>query len=276
MTAHAIVAPLVLVAIGAAAGALGTLVGVGGGFIIVPVLRLAYLLTPAEASGISLVLVFANAVSGSAAYVKQKRTDVRTAFLVAATGIPSSFIGAYAVHFVTRTFFDLIFGLVLTYVFVVVVRRRRQTGAPKPLMRGLSERTLIDRDGQSFTYGTSVPLVLATGALLGFSSSFLGIGGGIIFVLIFIALFQMPPHVVNATSTLAILLTSPAGVITHALQNDIEWSYAAPLVLGGLAGGQIGPRIAGRISSPQLLDIMAFAILIAAGALLLKHVPFGR
>ena len=276
MTFHAIFGALTLVAIGASAGVLGTLVGLGGGFIIVPILRLVYLLAPAEAAGISLVMVLANAVSGTAAYVSQKRADVRTAVLVAATGIPASFIGAYLVHFVSKTFFDLVFGCVLAYFFVVIVRRRRQGNEKRPLMRGLRERTLVDRSGEVFTYGTSVPLVLVTGAILGFSSSFLGIGGGVIFVLFFIGLFRMPPHIVNATSTLAILLTSPAGVLTHALQHDIVWSYAAPLALGGLAGGQIGPRIARRIASHRLLDVMAFAILIAAGALILKHVPLGR
>lgn len=276
MTLHAIVTALGLFALGASAGIVGTLVGLGGGFIIVPILRLVYLLAPAEAAGISLVMVLANAASGSVAYVKQRRADVRTAVLVAAAGIPASLIGARLVHFVSRAFFDLVFGLVLAYFFYVTMRRRRSGGAEKPLVRGLVERTHVDRDGRSFTYGTSVPLVLATGALLGFSSAFLGIGGGIIFVLVFIGLFRMPPHVVSATSTLAILLTSPAGVITHALQNDIVWSYAAPLALGGLAGGQIGPRIGKRISSPRLLDVMAFAIVIAASALILKHVPIGR
>ncbi|MBD5654725.1 MAG: sulfite exporter TauE/SafE family protein, partial [Candidatus Eremiobacteraeota bacterium] len=102
---------------------------------------------------------------------------------------------------------------------------------------------------------------------------FFGIGGGIIFVMVFIATFRMPPHVVTATSTLAILLTSPAGVIAHAYARDIDWAFALPLAGGGLIGGQIGPRIARRLSSPRLLTVLAGTVLLAALALIVKHLP---
>ena len=141
-------------------------------------------------------------------------------------------------------------------------------------MRGLHERTLVDAYGQEFHVPHEyAPLILACGLALGFVSSFFGIGGGIIFVMVFIAMFRMPPHVVTATSTLAILLTSPAGVISHALAHDIDWAFALPLAAGGLAGGQLGPRIARRLSSPRLLTVLAATILLAAIALAFKHVP---
>lgn len=240
-----------------------------------PILRLVYLLPPAEAAGISLVMVVANAISGSLAYLRHGRVDVRAAVLVATTGIPASFLGAYLVRFASKAIFDVLLGCVLAAFFAILVRRRRE-GASKPLRSWLAERTLVDRSGESFRYGTNVPLVLGTGIVLGLASSFLGIGGGTVFGLFFIGIFGMPPEIVNATSTLAILLTAPAGVATHALQHDVDWTYALPLAFGGFAGGQIGPRIARRLSSPRLLDVMAGTILLAAIALVLKHIPLGR
>jgi uncharacterized membrane protein YfcA len=273
---HAVVAIATLVAIGVASGILGTLVGLGGAFIVIPVLRLVFLLPPAESAGISLFIVFANTVSGSIAYLRQGRADVRTALLVTMTGIPASLLGAHLVRFASPTTFDLLYGALLTYFFIDIVRRRRLREDSRPPLRGMRERTLVDRSGETFRYGTSVPLVLACGVALGFVSSFFGVGGGIIFVLVFIGLFRMPPHVVAATSTLAILFTSPVGVAAHMFEHGMAWTYAAPLAFGGLIGGQIGPRFARRLPSHRLLDVLAVTILIAALALVIKHIPLGR
>ena len=97
------------------------------------------------------------------------------------------------------------------------------------------------------------------------------IGGGLI-VIPALMLLGVPTHIVTATSTLAILLTSPVGVITHQIEHDIDWAIALPLALGGIVGGQIGPRIAQRLSSPRLLTVMAITLMGAAIALVLRHV----
>lgn len=102
-------------------------------------------------------------------------------------------------------------------------------------------------------------------------SSFFGIGGGVIFFAVSISLFGMPAHIISATSTLAILLTSPAGFAVHAFQGDIDWQVAIPLAVGGTLGGQIGPQIARRLSSRALVTTLAFAIFLAGLALALNH-----
>jgi uncharacterized membrane protein YfcA len=263
-----------LVALGTIAGILGTIVGLGGGFVVVPVLRIVYGIAPATTAGISLVMVLANAVSGSFAYLRQRRADARIAGLIAITGIPASVLGTYLVGRVSFGGFDILYGAMLFYFFIDLMRRRRDPKKPPPLpVAGLHERRLVDAYGEEFRYLTSTPLILASGVALGFVSSFFGIGGGIIFVMVFIAMFRMPPHIVTATSTLAILLTSPAGVISHAVAHDIDWAFAVPLAAGGLMGGQLGPRIARRLSSTRLLSVLAMTVLLAALALILKHVP---
>ncbi len=262
-------------AIGATAGVLGTLVGLGGAFVVIPVLRLVYLLSPAESASISLVMVMANAASGTSAYLRQGRADVRTAVLVAVTGIPASILGAHLVRFASPATFDLLYGALLVTFLSDIVRRRQRREAHAP-PRGLPERILVDRNGETFRYATSVPLVLASGVALGLVSSFFGVGGGMIFVMVFMGLFRMPPHVVTATSTLTILLTSPAGVAAHAIEHGVTWAFAAPLAIGGLIGGQFGPRIARRLPAHRLLEVLAVTILAAVLALVLKHVPFAR
>lgn len=261
--------------IGTVASVVGTLVGLGGGFVVVPVLRLFYGIAPATTAGVSLFMVLANAVSGSIAYSRQRRADVRAALLVAATGIPFSILGAFLVQRAPPTGFDLPYAALIVYVALNILRRRnRRVDAAAPQPAYLHERILIDRYGEEFIYYESVPLTLLCGAFLGFAASYFGVGGGIVFIPFFIVLFRMPPHVVTATSTLAILLTSPVGVAIHALHADIDWTLALPLAAGGLVGGQLGPPLARRLSSPRLVTVLAFVLLAAAAALIAKHVRF--
>ncbi len=256
------------------AGAFGTLVGLGGAFIVIPVLRLAFGVPPALTAGISLVMVLANGVSGSIGYLRQRRADWRLALLIASTGVPTSIAGAILVQRVSHTGFDLLYGAMLIFLFVNVMRRRMESKlAVQPVQNvtGMTERRLVDAEGTEFRYFYSARLTLVAGLFMGFVSSFFGIGGGIVFMMLAIAKFRMPAHLITATSTVAMLLTAPVGVLTHALARDIDWSFAVPLACGGLVGGQLGPLIGKRLSTPQLLGALGYAMLIAALALAARH-----
>jgi uncharacterized membrane protein YfcA len=263
---------LELFAVGSAAGILGSLVGLGGGFVVIPVLRLFYNVAPALTAGASLVMVLANSVSGSIAYLRQGRADVKLALLVAATGVPACIAGALAVRHVTVAGFDAIYAVLLLLFFVDIMRRRNATKPPALHLPGLRPRTLVDAGGEVFRYAWSPALVLLAGLAIGFISSFFGIGGGIVFLIVFIAVFAMPAHVVTATSILSMLFVAPVGVATHWFEGNIDPTFAVPLALGGLVGGQFGPQIARRLSSPQLLTVLAFAVLATALSLVGRDV----
>ena len=232
---------------------LGSLVGLGGGFLAVPVLRIAFAVAPVGVSGAALVMVLANALSASFAYIRQRRVEMRAASFISATGIPASVLGAIFVRYIPAVGFDLLYGALLIYLSIDVLRKR---AAPREHSR---------------EYCENIPLLLGAGLLMGFSSSFFGIGGGLIAIpaLMFLG---MHPHAVTATSTFAILLTSPVGVVAHHFEHDIDWNLALPLALGGIIGGQIGPRIAQRLSSPRLLTVTAITLIAAAVGLILRHI----
>jgi uncharacterized membrane protein YfcA len=82
----------------------------------------------------------------------------------------------------------------------------------------------------------------------------------------------MPPHIVTATSAFVIALTSPVGVVAHAIAGDIDWFAAAPLIAGGLVGGALAPIVSKRVSSPRLVTLLAIALIGAALGLVLRHV----
>lgn len=240
--------------IGFTASVFGSMVGLGGGFVVVPVLRLVYGLSPPLAAGTSLALVVANSASGSLAYLLQRRVDLRMGWLLAAGGIPGGILGAFAVKHSPAQLFDWLFAAFLTAVAADIVINRE---------RRLEERREIKHN---------TPVTLVMGFAIGFVSSLFGVGGGVILIPSLLYFTALPAHAISATSQFAILLTSPVGFIAHALQRDVAWSYAAPLAAGGLLGGPVGARLSAHVKSRALLLSVAAALTIAAAALVFRHI----
>ncbi len=253
---------------------LGSMVGLGGGFIVIPAMRLFYGMAPATTAGVSLVMVAANAASGSLAFWRQRRIDVRLALVVALTALPASVLGTILVHRVSGTGFDALYAVLLVYLATTVMRHRSAQPPAEPrLILGAKLRTLVDAHGAVYRYAVSIPVLLLCGVVVGLLSSFFGIGGGVIFVSLLVLVFGMPAHIVTATSTFVLLLTAPVGVVAHDVAGDIDWSFAIPLAVGGLAGGQLGAIIARRLSSKQLMTVLACSLMLAVIGLGLRHLP---
>lgn len=237
------------------------MVGLGGGFIMVPVLRLFFGLDPAAAAGTSLALVVANSGSGAVTYLLQRRVHVRIGLLVAAGGFPGSIAGAIAVKHLPAHIFDWLFAAFLLVVAADMAynrEKRVQGRAPAEDLRLVAGMPWMGA-------------VLA-GLCVGFISSLFGVGGGVVLVPTLLYFSDLPAHAISATSHFGIVLTSPVGLVTHYLQNDIAWGSVVPLVLGGLLGGPIGARLSLRLKSARLMLFVAVALCIAALALILRHV----
>src|SRR5512143_4010183 len=116
-----------LVALGVGGGAYGTLIGAGGGFVLMPVLLLLYRDQNADLlTSISLAVVFFNALSGSEAYALMKRIDYRSGLLFAGATIPGAVLGALNTSYIPPRLFDLIFGILLIAAAIFLTSRPRQ------------------------------------------------------------------------------------------------------------------------------------------------------
>ena len=246
---------LALFLVGAAASVLGSLVGLGGGFVIIPVLRVFFGVAPAQAAGTSLLLVLANTAAATVGYLRDGKVDLRLAIPLTVGALPGSIAGAVAVHRFSPLGFDAAYGVVLVVMAVLVLRRRGVASRPA------GETTFVHRP----------PVALAAGFALGFFSSLFGIGGGVVLVPLLLIAARMPPHVVTATGAFVITTTAPVGIAAHAYAGDVDWVFALPLVLGGVAGGSVGPLIAKRISSSALITLLAVALILAACGLVVRH-----
>lgn len=253
--------PLELFAVALVASAFGAMVGLGGGFILVPILRLAFGLAPAEAAGTSLVLIVASGASGAVAYLMQRRVHLKIGLLIAAGGLPGGIIGAILSLHITPRLFDWILALLL-----IAVAADMAWNAEKR-MRGRPQHEHVHA-----IKGMSYRAALVLGFVIGVFSSLFGIGGGVVLVPTLLYFSELPIHAVSATSQFGILLTSPVGLAVHAMQSDVDLQDVVPLVAGGLLGGPIGARLSLRLKSPQLLLVVAFALLAVAGSLIWRHV----
>ncbi|WP_322795412.1 sulfite exporter TauE/SafE family protein [Tepidiforma sp.] len=265
-----------LVLLGFAVGAFGTLVGAGGGFILVPILLLLYPdKDPETITAISLFVVAANAASGSIAYGLQKRIDYRSGWWFVAGTFPGAIAGAIVVGFMPRRLFDAIFALLLGAVGLYLLLRPQVQGIVEPVRgRGVVRRQVRDIHGNTFVYSYHLWKGLLISTAVGFVSSLLGIGGGIIHVPIMATVLHFPVHIAAATSHFVLAFMAAEGTAVHFAQGVIGWDrsllQAVLLSAGAIPGAQVGARLAHRLQGGVILRALAGALVLVAIRLAIK------
>ncbi|GBD11049.1 hypothetical protein HRbin23_00700 [bacterium HR23] len=251
---------LFLIAFGVFTSTLGTLIGVGGGFIVVPVFLFLFPhLTPTDVTSISLAAIFLGSISGLVAYARLRRIDYRTGVAFAVGTIPGAVVGANLVKLVPREPFQVLFGSVLALVGIYLVFR--PTFRPRPSPLG-PNRTLTDRTGQTFAYRVTVWKGTLLSLGVGVLSSLLGVGGGVFQVPAMVAWLGVPALIAAPTSLFILVFTSASATLTHAVAGDLNaiWPYALLLALGMIGGAQVAGRLARRIASQALVRLLGLVL----------------
>jgi|SRR5579884_2699492 len=263
-----------LAGLGFGVGVFGTLVGAGGGFILTPVLLLLYPhSTPALITAISLVVVFFNAASGTAAYARQRRVDYRSGVVFAACTLPGSVLGVFLADKVSRPGFDVVMGVALSGLAAWLLRSgaashetASATGSP---------RKLTDCAGTTYRYRANVRLGAMLSVGVGFVSSFLGIGGGVVHVPLLVAILGFPTHIATATSHFVLGAMALVATLTHLLAGTFSHGAglhrAAAVSVGVVVGAQLGAAVSTRLSGRFIQRLLA-AGLLALGARLILSV----
>jgi uncharacterized membrane protein YfcA len=277
---HPIVQILLWAMAGVGVGTYGTLVGAGGGFIMVPIV-LFFIpgISPAEAAGTSLAVVFFNALSGTASYIRQGRVDFWTGNRFALATVPGSIVGAYISNLFSSRPFYVVFGLFLITIagFLtlrpdprIAVHASLMPGETRSLPRFWVVRTVTDRDGERFEFAYNFWGGMALSFAVGFLSSILGIGGGIIHVPALVFLFNFPAHVATATSHYILVISALVGALSHFAAGDIRWTPMIGLAIGVIPGAQIGARLSRRLHGKWIIRGLAFALAVVGLRLLFK------
>ena len=262
---------LFLIILGILVGAFGTLIGVGGGFIIVPLLILIYNFEPKIAVGTSLMIVFLNSFSGSLAYIKQKRVDFKVGLLFALLTIPGAFLGAYIVNYnyIKSNLFKAIFSLILILLSLqLIIKPWKKFSNLK--INGTHHRRIVNGEGNIYEYSISLTKGLLISFCVGFVSSIFGVGGGIIHVPAMILLLGFPTHIATATSYFILIFTSITGVLTHASLNNVKLNFAIPIGFGVIIGAQISVFLSKKIKGRFVEKILGLTLLMLAIRLMLE------
>jgi uncharacterized membrane protein YfcA len=265
-----------LLAVGVLAGTYGTLVGAGGGFVIIPAFLLLYPDdSAAVVTSISLAVVLFNATSGSAAYARLRRIDYRSGVAFALATIPGAVAGALATQVVPRRVFDGLFaGVLISVSAYIALRPTLSEGGGRWQPRPNSYRDLTDMEGNRYTYAFNWQTGVAISFFVGLLASFLGLGGGVIHVPVMVAVLGFPAHIAVATSHFILVFTSLAATLVHVVTGDLsgDWPKVIPLAVGAVTGAQAGARLSQRLPEKVIVRLLALALftvgirlLVAAG-----------
>ena len=264
-----------LMALGFATGVYGTLIGAGGGFVLMPVLLLLY---PAESperlTSISLAVVFFNALSGSEAYALMRRIDYRSGLLFAAAAVPGAVLGALNTSAVPRRLFDAVFGALLFAAAVYLGFRTSPEESPPPPTatppRHHVTRRIRAADGADYVYSFDPRIGVGLSLAVGYVSSFLGIGGGIVHVPALTSLLHFPVHVATATSHFILAVMALTGTIVHVATGTFAHGVhrTVALALGVAVGAQVGAHLSTRVRGPWIMRGLAGALALVGGRIL--------
>jgi hypothetical protein len=170
----------------------------------------------------------------------------------------------------------LFFGLLLFALALLLLSRRRQADhgeqcpvaepladfADLPRPGGYVRRRLVDANGDHFVYAFHEGLGILLSFFIGFLSSALGVGGGIVHVPALIMLFHFPPHIAIGTSQFILAISAVVGTAAHALSGHVLLRVAIPLGLGGVAGAFLGAALARRAHSGWIVRLLALALVV--------------
>jgi hypothetical protein len=259
---------LIVIITGVAIGAIGTLVGAGGGFLHVPILLIFYGFSPLHAIGTSTVAVFLNALSGTFSYMHQERIDYELGVKFAVFAIPGVFMGSLTAQYFNATIFSLLFAAVLmalSYSLFFLSHLRLVCATTEV---NIAERSIRDSEGGIHTYSPDLSIGYGGSFLVGIVSGLFGIGGGLIHVPM-MNFIGIPIHIAAATSHFIITITSFFGILIFIALKAIDFDYAIFLGVGVILGAYYGARLA-KLASPDMIrKTIAGLLLVVAGRLIL-------
>nr|WP_042352232.1 sulfite exporter TauE/SafE family protein [Bacillus massiliigorillae] len=259
---------ILLVVTALCAGIIGSLVGLGGGIIIVPAvlyfhnsLGLLDGLTPQKAVGISTVMMIFTGLSSTLSYIKYKRVDYKTGLIFFIGSGPGGILGSYVNKMLDLNSFNLFFGTFIIIVSVVLMIKDKLK--PSKLINSATvKKTFINQNGKEYIYGYRPIIAISICFIVGFCSGLFGIGGGSLIVPAMILLFLFPPHVAIATSMFLVFLSSITNSVTHIALGNVIWPYAIALIPGAWFGAKIGAYINTKLKSSTLVSILRIMLLV--------------
>jgi uncharacterized protein len=233
--------------IGMLGGFFGSLVGLGGGVVMIPLMIGVLRLTQHQAHGTSLVVVVFTGLVGAVTYYLHNATDWQIAVVLAISATLTARFGAIFAHSLPEAQLKRSFGYFLIFVSFMI------------LMKGY-----LPNISQGFGTWARVTVFLLTGAFTGFVSGMMGVGGGTVMIPPMVLLAGMPQHLAQGTSLLAMIPVGVSGAWTHYRLGNVEKGLIAGLIGGTVIGSFFGGTVANLLPEVALRYVFA-AVLTGIG-----------
>ena len=258
------------------AGIFGSIVGLGGGVVVIPVLTILLGVNIHFAIGASIVAIIGTSSGSASTYVRDKVTNLRVGMFLELASTSGAITGAAIAAYTNSEALEAIFGSILLVSLVPMVMKIGEDIPKSPELKGLSKDlgltgTYTESDGRTIKYNATRPVEgLAGTAVAGVLSGLLGIGGGAFKVLSMDLAMKLPMKVSTTTSNFMIGVTAAASAGIYFARGDVDPIIVAPVAIGILIGAAVGARILLRSRNTTVRKTFAVILAIAAVEMILS------
>lgn len=261
--------------IGIVTAFVGSLIGLGGGVILIPSLLFLFhytdmfaWATPQTIVGVSLMVMVVTALSSSISYFRKGRIDYKTGLLFLVGSIPAGIFGAWLNQYIDADKFSLYFGILMLVISTLFLIKHDQ--------KHTDDQEHYNRSFQignkTYCYTISIWKIIVLSVIVGVLSGLFGIGGGAIIVPAMILLFGIPAHIASATSMFIIFFISVITVSSHIYLGHINWQYVFFFIPGAWIGGTIGAKTNQFLNGKTLEWILRILLVIIGIRLIIEGV----
>jgi uncharacterized protein len=267
---------LLILGLSAAVGFISGLFGIGGGFLMTPLLIFLGV-PPATAVATSSAQIAASSMTGVLGHWRRRQLDMTLGLVLVAGGLVGTMLGVLFFNAIRRAG-QLEVVIMLSYLVLfgtiglmmlwesISAALKAKAGAPAPARKGGQHPVWLKwplrlRFYRSKLYGSALPIA-GLAALIGFAGAVLGIGGGFIMVPALLYIFRIPAAIVVGTSLFQILITMTVATIMHAVTNQsVDIVLALLLIIGGVFGAQFGTRASRNVRGASFRLLLALLLL---------------
>ncbi|MEE9553159.1 MAG: sulfite exporter TauE/SafE family protein [candidate division Zixibacteria bacterium] len=242
-----------LVLTGFLAGIVGSLMGLGGGIIMVPVLTLIFSLPVSEAVGTSLLGVVAVSTGAAIGFLKSGRANLPLGLTLETVSAAGALCGGLLAGIIRQEAIYIMFGLILLYASYNMARPRK-----------------YDYENGKADFPRRMPIGMGLSFFAGNLSGLLGVGGGVIKVPMLNLIMGVPLKIATATSSYMVGITAGSGALVYLFRGDIDLNKAAAIVVGIFFGSRLGASISYRINALFLRLIFVAVMLFTAYKMIIR------
>lgn len=249
---------------GLAAGGLGSILGLGGGIIIIPVLTILLDYPIKTAIGVSLIGVVATSNGASAVNIREGKTNIRLGMTLELATVVGALLGAYAAGWLNPKTLYFLFSLLTLYNAYSMYQKDRKNKE--------NEAVAVDETQKDSFTVRNMTLGLFLSMIAGVLSALLGIGGGILKIPVMYFLMGIPLKVAAATSNFMIGITASTSAFVYFLEGMIDYSVAVPVALGVFTGSALGVRLGRNLSIKSLHKVFITVFVVIAVQMIYKGI----